>query len=897
MTLILTYSKNYKEGFFDFPDAKTNQYVADSAIKFNAITNSINLTEPAIPITSTTSNSIKLALNGFDTNGTTNNYHLELKTDNILPTNVPNAFKQAQSCEAAPPNCSAFDDPTFASNCGMSFDNKGISATGKPHIGGKFVSQNDRLKQTSKAEEVIANNSAPYDPYKVYQPTLGTSRPGTFALTKEQCLVVKEKIDCSVKQTFNSPNCTQCYSSQNFNRVGPETQRIPFTIYLVGNGNVTIVPTNRGSCAGYTDDQKAQIAKGTPEATVCNSIPGQTFQGSTAVIPQCGTCWCCSDIPFSLINGTLNVKTPISMTVSGNTEGIKFNVTVTTTDNSLPYIAGVIEGKTPRGTFKIDLIKILGNDKVSNKRPKINGSLSINGFKSLVIIPSKNNKINIEGLIPFSFLSVYESDALTCDNGPIITQAASATFLDSDPCFGKDNKPGNYKLECLQDRWIELGGTAQGKGYPSNQSAADAIQKDSKGQPLDIDTIVNNLAPKMTSAQTGLDASGKTLALSDWNTVSMWALGIPVNTPCDGPNKDNGPLSQECLSYLYLNQGVNSHIGRTYTLAPSSNASMKGQETANTFCQPGTSIDPSTPDGLKFGQKLGGINSVKQTYDEINRTANDNTLNNQKRATALQQCYGKTLDTASSDGGMKYKQIYGGYLETSGPQPSCFSGLTLEQAQQNCNNLGSQCVAFSFSNDGKGTGCYKGDTKAGMLNTSAYNGYVKIPGYIAPQTNILMGRYIRLQMNDIGCLNLGEIAVFTEQGGNNIINPNTPVTKSSGFQGDQFPSKNLVDGNINTFTHTSCNEIAWIIVDLGTMVPIYKIIITNRQDCCFARANGLVLSILDDKQQTVYKANPITDKSGNSTNGQTTDQNLGYMTFTYFPPNPKVLGDYTKDTI
>lgn len=72
---------------------------------------------------------------------------------------------------------------------------------------------------------------------------------------------------------------------------------------------------------------------------------------------------------------------------------------------------------------------------------------------------------------------MYDGDALTCDNGPIITQAASAVFLESDPCYSKDNKPGNYKLECLQDRWMQLGGTTEGTGYPTSREKADAIQK------------------------------------------------------------------------------------------------------------------------------------------------------------------------------------------------------------------------------------------------------------------------------------------------------------------------------------------------------------------------------------------------------------------------------------
>jgi hypothetical protein len=681
LTLILRYSTQYKEGFFDFPDATHNAYVESSQTKFNQLTNTINLIDPALPVSPDSASAFNIALGGLDAQPTASSYNLKPKTDFVLPQQASGTFQQAKSCESAPTSCSAFDDPTFAANCGMSFDKKGIGADGKPHMGGLFISPTDRQKQTDAANVVLSTGGAPYDPYKVYQPTLGKSKPGTFALTKDQCIVVKEKIDCASKQTFSSPNCTQCYTSQRFARVGPETQRLPATVYFVGNGNIYVGPQNVGSPYNYTSDDKAQIAAGTPESTYCNSVAGRAFQKDSGMIPQCGSSWCCENVPFSLYNNQLDPNTPIPMPIMANSEGTTFHIAVETTDGSMPYVAGYIQGQTPRGVFKLDLMSLVNVDYLSNKRPKINGTTTINGFKSFVFIPSANNTVALQGMIPFSFLSMYDGDALTCDNGPIVTQAASATFLESDPCYGKANKPGDYKLECLQTRWLELGGTQQGTGYPGNQKAADAIQKDANGNPLDIDTIVNNLAPKMTSASTGQDNSGKNLTIPDWNTVSMWATGIPINTPCDGPNSQSGPLSQECLTYLYTNQGVNSHIGPTYTLAASAMASMKGQNTPNTYCQPGTSIDPATPAGLKFAQKLGGINAVKLTYDQINRLANDNGQTNTARSQAVQQCYGVSMDVMAAPKGTGPTQVF-----AVGPGYN----YTKTQAQQVCAKYGAQ---------------------------------------------------------------------------------------------------------------------------------------------------------------------------------------------------------------
>jgi hypothetical protein len=653
LTLILHYSKGYKEGFFDFPDVNHNIYVQNSKEKYNELTTTINLLDPAVPLTSETNDAFKIALGGVETKPSSDGYNLTGKTNYTTPDNLPSTFQQAQSCQAAGTSCSAFDDPTFAANCGMSFDKKGIDASGKPHVGGLFISSSDRKQQMDRATNVLSTGGAPYDPYKVYQPTLGKAKPGTFALTKDQCLVVKEKVDCATKQTFSSPNCTQCYTSQNFARVGPETGRIPSTLYLFGSGNVTV-----------------------------------SSQNNTIMLP---------------IN-KLDATNPMTVAIPADAEGTVFSVVAQQPNNNpLPYIAGYIEGQTPRGTFKLDLFNLVESDQVSKAKPKINGSITVNGFRCLTMIPgSGQTYLNLACIIPFSFLSMYDGDALTCDNGPIITQAASATFLESDPCFGKANKPGAYKLECLQSRWIEMGGTPQGTGYPSNQTKADAIQKDANGNPLDIDTIVNNLAPKMTSATTGQDANGKNLSITDWNTVSMWATGTPINTPCDGPNKDNGPLSQECLSYLYMNQGLNSHIGPTYTLASSSMASMKGQNTPNTYCQPGTSIDPATPAGLKFAQNLGGINTVKQTYDQINRLANDNSQTNIARAQAVQQCYGVSFDPMNAP-------------KAPGPTQTFAVGpgynYTKEQAPQICAQYGAQVATTAQLQEAQSYGadwCFTG---------------------------------------------------------------------------------------------------------------------------------------------------------------------------------------------
>lgn len=654
LLLGFSYSNKVKEGFFNIPDLPNhNNFVEKSRDKYNTLTNMVNLITPALPVNSNTTQQISASLNIAQASPSAGTFAIASKNDFNIPESTPTTFQTATSCESKPLDCAAFDDPTFAANCGMSFDQKGTSVSGKPHIGGKFISSSDRAKQLDKMQEVASSGN---DPMIVGKPTLGSSAPGTFALNKDQCTIIKEKIECNQKQSFNSPNCTQCYTSQNFNRVGPETGRLPSTLNLFGSGLLTI-----------------------------NS------QNNTITQSQV----------------TLSSSNPTPVAIPATAEGTIFSIIVQPDPSAAgkpPFIAGFIQGETPRGTFKLDLMSLVETDQVSKTKPKIGGANIFSGFRCFILMPGTGQTyMNLASMMPFSFLSLYDGDARTCDNGPIITQAASATFLESDPCFGKKNKPGNYTLECLQERWIELGGTQQGTGYPSNQTNADVIQKDTNGNPLDIDAIVNNLYPKMTQANTGQNSDGSYMPIPQWNTVSMWATGVPINTPCDGPLKDVGPLSKECLSYLYNNQGISSHIGPTYTLASSSMASMKGANSQTVYCQPGAPLDPNTSTGAQFAKSInGGVSAVKQEYDNINRLANDNTQTNSSRADAVNKCYGVTIDSIEPPKATGPTQVF-----SVGP------GYTYKQtdAQTTCAKYGAVPATSSQLNDAASFGadwCFTG---------------------------------------------------------------------------------------------------------------------------------------------------------------------------------------------
>lgn len=239
-----------------------------------------------------------------------------------------------QKCEAAPNTCDAFNDPTFAANCGMSFDVKGTASDGTAHVGGLYIGADDRYDQETDATTVHQTGSAPYDPYKVFQPTIGTARRGTFSITKDGCNIVKEKVDCDSKQTFGVPNCSQCYTSRQFSRVGPETGRLPSNLYLIGTGNVTI---------------KGII-----------SLPSTNLSNE-----------------------------PIKVEIPSKAEGQVFTITV----SNPTYISGCIQGPTPRGIFKLDLLNLIQSDTVTGIKPRITGTSKINGFKCYTLNPGTGKQV------------------------------------------------------------------------------------------------------------------------------------------------------------------------------------------------------------------------------------------------------------------------------------------------------------------------------------------------------------------------------------------------------------------------------------------------------------------------------------------------------------------------
>ena len=460
---------------------------------------------------------------------------------NINTADLTTLVDKCEKTTIPPNQCNVFDDTFFATNCGISFDPNGKDHNDNPHQGGLYI--NDKKSR------------APF----TYQPTSGKAAFGTFAITKDNCNIVKEKVDCENLKSVTSKNCNQCYFTKEYIRVDPGTEKLPSTIFLYGDGAIYI-------------------------------------SGN------------------STLQSKLNSSTPVKIEIPSTGEGSVFKIKVTgdkATGND-PYIIGYLQSKT----FNLDIINLIKDD----SDYEIGDNELFHDINLSEIIP-RDGKFEFDIMIPFSFLQTGNVNSQPC-NGPVLTKIESIQFLQTDPCSN------GVTLECIQDRWLHLGGTRNGQGFPKDASGLTTIlntYNPNTNKP-DIDIITRKLSIEMKKAKTGSDQMGRSLDIKTWDAISKWATGEARDTPCDG----SGPLSRACLSYLYNNEGVdNKRIGPTY-------------KNKDEVCNAGANLDPDTSSGLSYikNKNIKTIADVKNVYNNVYQTANASGPITGAKRDAIDLCYG-----------------------------------------------------------------------------------------------------------------------------------------------------------------------------------------------------------------------------------------------------------------
>lgn len=500
---------------------------------------------------------------------------------NRKPTDENRLTRAIQVCESVKTaNCNAFDNPEFALNCVIAHE-PGTNSKGERQIGGFVLFEEDRISQEQAA---AAQGRAP-----AYVATIGTLPLGKVSGNKEACIAMTEATACARGKNFNLRNCASCEDgSQSWYRVAPTAVRE--TGRLIFFGSI-------GATYKFIDPA------------------GPTKEGT-----------------FS------NPQQPATVELPPDAEGKTFRLIVAGGQTEL-FVAGLLEGPTVSGTSTVDLAFITTYDTMAGAKPRFIGSLDIREGEVVNKIRAGvgKNALDLQIYIPYTFLAKTEEAANQCAGGPFITQEKSAKLLSSDPCF-KARGPGTYNMACLQDRFISAGCTASGEGYPSNEEKANALRMRG-GQPQEIGNITQRISGMADMSATGRNpANGEKLTIQAWDAASRFCTGKRIMSPCDG-DPASGPLGNDCLNYLYNNGGAGKSDGPTYTLPTDKYASLTPAGFPKQ-CTPAGLAAPTRPDAAAAAREKGSVANVKRYYDDIHRRANDNTLADDERKAAVEQCYG-----------------------------------------------------------------------------------------------------------------------------------------------------------------------------------------------------------------------------------------------------------------
>jgi hypothetical protein len=457
----------------------------------------------------------------------------------------------------------------------------GRNSKGESIPGGGLVLLNDEKTTTKKA---AVSNFLPK-----YTPTVGFCPAGKMVSTKEECIRLQKELLCQKNKTFDLPDCSQCFTGSNYSVVDKNTIISRGSISIIGSGLLT--------------------------------IQEQGFEPITNIK--------LSTKPYSF---DLRVQ-----------EGGNIKFMITPNGSTQVYIAGILTGPTTGGIFVTDLVKLVLVDEVSGRKPRSSGKMSVNSNQVTKIAPIfGQTKMTIVTVIPFSFVDTETEEASRCTDGPYSTKPNVFT---PDPCYAKGAAPGNYNLECLQNIWFSNGCNQSGKAYPDSPSNASRLMSNTDGSLRNLNDISDFIYNKALIAYTGIDENGQKQTIQDWSDASLFCTGVAITSPCDGPGKETGPLSADCLVYLWKNAGANNPLGATYSgygtsLFPS------GSSDAPQYCQATGTLSPSDANGkikediVVWWQDKGGVTAVKKIMSDIYAAANAQASSDDQRSPYITQCYG-----------------------------------------------------------------------------------------------------------------------------------------------------------------------------------------------------------------------------------------------------------------
>lgn len=639
-----------KEGFGSAEDSAHSAFTEKYAQKYSNI---------GVALSATKNEKVL----GGESIGIFGNVNTILGMDGSLEQNVENPYPVEgdrsgmyaiiDKCQAVKAvDCNVFDRADFSASCGMCLD-IGTDSENKPATGGLVLTQSDR--EYGKSQQV--GNSLP-----PYSPTVGTCPAGKFVSSKSECIVLKNRLDCAKGSTFGEPTgCSQCYGDTSYTIVNPEDAYNPNpdlikgygTLTLLGEGNLNYKQAGDSSftTVRLTTKKPIVIALEGPEYE--NTLTLNVTPDPTPVVYDPARAYAIDDRVIFKGSVFTMVEAAGAAGFAPDRKGDKLwkRPGISLSEYKPPppvYLMGYLQGQTRSGDFNVDIHKLIISDSYTGRKPRATGSTVMNGVDVIKMAAGfGQNSMSLTMRPVFTFVDNTSDEAISCPNTPFLTKAASSTLLESDACYKKGSRPGNFSLECLQNMFMSNGCLNSGKGYPSNAQTAAKLMIDDKGETRTLNAISSYIYEVAVLTSTGNDINGVKVDMADWSTASEFCTGKTIMSPCDTSTRDTGPLTPECLIYLWDNRGENNPEGPTYH-APPNSRSLFSKGRTNRFCTRMGSLSPmdkndtSNVESLAYWQAQGGVAAVKEAMKNIHKTANSTTMSEDAKRDSMIQCYGFT---------------------------------------------------------------------------------------------------------------------------------------------------------------------------------------------------------------------------------------------------------------
>ena len=617
---------------------------------------------------------------GTDTTGMLGNIQDTMDSNNTIVQKVVSDYPLEEGksglslfikkCEAITPvltidDCKKLDDPSINTTCGICLadpTNMGRNSEGSQWAGGLVLTARDReeYRKQNKSKYGDVNKFLPE-----YIPTVGTCPAGRMVTTRTECERLQKELMCQKSGTFDSSSgCSQCFNNGNYHIVDSSSNDNLIVgsgiLMVVGSGILTfsesvISGNNNGSFELSSTPQSIPLSG--PEYTKIilrvNPYPVPTPYQESKIYGV-------NDFIRFIVD---NVENVYQMQEGAGAPGYAPNrpgdrlwtlrgkwVDYPYKTNVPGFIAGYLQ--TPDGdeSQKLDLYRIIITDSETGRKPRTVGQVTIAGDSFIKMAAGYGkNSMNLTAYSPFSFINPLSQEATLCSNSPFITKPESASLLNSDPCYAKNSGPGKYNLDCLQQVFQNNGcglssATLDKSGFPLTNAKAAALMIDSNGIVQTIDQIANTVYQAAMSTATGLDVDGNQLALPDWSKASQFCTGVAINSPCDA-NAASGPLSPDCIVYLWDNQGENKITGATYSLSSLGRSLFPSNRTGRFCTRQGTKApinlnNVKNQANIDYWISFGGVAAVKAAMSKLHIDANTNLTSEDAKTNSIQQCYG-----------------------------------------------------------------------------------------------------------------------------------------------------------------------------------------------------------------------------------------------------------------